>query len=105
MSNKVNATRKKNRNQPNNNILFSLSNINNPYTQPSSIIYSLNPSVSVGQQIVESPPNFMWNRFIDGTYSELRLTFLGNDLSPLTINDSNMTILLVIKDQSEVSIS
>lgn len=87
--------------QPNNNVLFALSNINNPYTQPSSIIYSLNPNVAVGEQIYETPPNFMWNKLIDGTYSELRLTFLGNDLRPLIINDPNMTILLTIRDKDE----
>ena len=87
--------------QPNNNVLFALSNINNPYTQPSSIIYSLNPNVGVGEQIYETPPNFMWNKLIDGTYSELRLTFLGNDLNPLIIKDPNMTILLTIRDASE----
>lgn len=87
--------------QPNNNVLFSISNINNPYSQPSSIIYSLNPNVGVGEQIYETPPNFMWNKLIDGTYSELRLTFLGNDLRPLIINDPNMTILLTIRDKDE----
>lgn len=87
--------------QPNNNVLFSISNINNPYSQPSSIIYSLNPNVSVGEQIYETPPNFMWNKLIDGTYSELRLTFLGNDLRPLIIKDPNMTILLTIRDKDE----
>ena len=87
--------------QPNNNVLFSLSNINNPYSQPSSIIYSLNPNVKVGEQITERPPNFMWNKLIDGTYNELRLTLLGTDLNPLKINDPNMTILLTIKDKEE----
>jgi hypothetical protein len=87
--------------QPNNSVLFSMSNINNPYTQPSSIIYSLNPQVLVGQQIYETPPNFMWNKMIDGTYTELRLSLLGNDLKPLIINDPNMTILCAIRDKNE----
>lgn len=87
--------------QPNNNVLFSISNINNPYSQPSSIIYSLNPNVAVGEQIYETPPNFMWNRMIDGTYNELRLTLLGNNLQPLIIKDPNMTILLTIRDKDE----
>jgi len=89
--------------QPNNNVLFSLSGINNPYTQPSSIIYSLNPNVGFGEQISVSPPNFMWNKFIDGTYNELRLTLLGTNLQPLIINDSNMTILLTIRDKDEIA--
>jgi hypothetical protein len=87
--------------QPFNNVLFSLTNINNPYSQPSSIIYSLNPNVGVGEQIYETPPNFMWNKMIEGTYSELRLTFLSNNLEPLIIQDPNMTILLTIRDKNE----
>ena len=87
--------------QPNNNVLFSLSTINNPYAQPGSIIYSLNPNVNAGEQIYVSPPNFMWNKLLDGTYSELRLTLLGTNLQPLIINDPNMTILLSIKDRDE----
>jgi len=87
--------------QPFNNVLFSISNINNPYSQPSSIIYSLNPRVTVGQQIYETPPNFMWNKMIDGTYNELRLTLLNNNLQPLIIKDNNMTILLTIRDKDE----
>jgi len=88
--------------QPNNNVLFSLSNINNPYTVPSSIIYSLCPNVNVGEQINEVPPNFMWNRLIDGTYNELRLQLRGTNFERLAINDPNMTILLTIRDKFEV---
>jgi len=90
--------------QPNNNVLLSLSGINNPYSQPSSIIYSLHPAVAAGEQITESPPNFMWNKLIDGIYNELLLTFLGTDLRPLIINDPNMTILLTIKDMTEYNL-
>lgn len=91
--------------QQNNNVLFSISNINNPYAQPSSIIYSLNPNVAVGEQIIDRPPNFMWNKLIDGTYNQLRLTLLGTNLQPLLINDPNMTILLTIRDKDETAIS
>jgi hypothetical protein len=87
--------------QPNNSILFALSNINNPYAQPSSIIYSVSPSVLVGEQINDRPPNFMWNKLIDGTYNQLTLNILGTNLQPLIINDPNMTILLTIRDKDE----
>jgi len=87
--------------QPNNSVTFSISGINNPYTQPSSIIYSLNPNVLVGQQIFETPPNYSWSKFIDGTYSSLTLTLLGNDLQPLIIKDPNMTFLFVLRDKDE----
>lgn len=89
--------------QPNNNILFSLSNINSPYSQPSSIIYSINPSVLVGEQITDVPPNFLWVKLVDGTYSQLTLTLFGNNLQPIIIQDPNMTILLAIRDKDETS--
>jgi hypothetical protein len=65
------------------------------------IIYSLNPQVAVGEQINTAPPTFMWNKMIDGTYTELRLTLLGTNLQPLQINDPNMTILMTIRDKDE----
>jgi hypothetical protein len=80
-----------------------MSNINNQYAQPSSIIYALVPTVAVGEIITERPPNFMWNKLIDGTYNELRMTFLGSNLQPIPIADPNMTIILTIKDDSEPS--
>lgn len=87
--------------QPNNSVLFSISNINNPYAQPSSIIYSVSPSVLVGEVIQDRPPNFMWNKLIDGTYNQLQLNILGTNLQPLIVNDPNMTILLTIRDKDE----
>jgi len=87
--------------QPNSSIIFSLSNINNPYSQPSSIIYSISPSVAIGALIIERPPNFMWNKMIDGTYNQLQLNILGTNLYPITLNDPTMTIILTIRDKDE----
>lgn len=88
--------------QPNSSILFSLSNIDNRLAQPTSIIYSLVPAVAVGEIITETPPQFMWNKLLDGTYNELRLSILGTDLSPIKINDPNMTFLLTIRDKEDL---
>ncbi len=90
--------------QPNSSILFAISNIDNKLAQPTSIIYSLVPSVNVGEIIKETPPQFMWNKLIDGTYNELRLSILGTDLSPIKINDPNMTFLLTIRDKEDLGI-
>jgi len=87
--------------QPNSSIYLSMSNINNPYSQPSSIIYAITPNVSIGQQIIETPPNFMWNKMIDGTYNQLRVQLLGIDKRPIKTNDPNMTIILTIRDKNE----
>ena len=87
--------------QPNSSLYVSISNINNPYSIPSSIIYSITSSVAVGEQITDRPPNFMWNKLIDGTYNELRVQFLGTNYQPITINDPQMTIMLTIRDKDE----
>jgi hypothetical protein len=84
--------------QPNSSLLVAISNIDNIYANPTSIIYSLAPSVAIGQLIVEKPPEFNFNKLLQGTYNELRLQLLGNDFQPVTIKDPNMTIILVIKD-------
>ena len=90
--------------QPNSSVYLSISNINNPYSQPSSIIYAMSPNATPGALIIDRPPNYSFNKLIDGTYSELRLSFLGTDLQPLIINDPQLTILLVIKDSDEIGI-
>ena len=85
--------------QPNSSVLVSVSNVNNPYSQPSSIIYSLSPNVAIGELIQDKPPEIIWSKMIDGTYNEIRLTLLGTDLQPLTIADPSITILLCIRDK------
>lgn len=87
--------------QPNSSIFVAISNINNPYSQPSSIIYSITPTVAIGEQVIERPPNFMWNKLINGTYNQLRVQFLGIDKQPITLRDPNLTILLTIRDKEE----
>jgi len=88
--------------QPNSSILVSVSNIDNQYSQPSSILYSIVPNVAIGELISEKPPQYAWNKLINGTYNQLRLTFLGTDLNPIKINDPSITILLVLKDKGEI---
>lgn len=88
--------------QPNSSLLFSMSNVDNPYASPTSIIYTLIPQVAVGEIINEKPPEFIWNRLTDGLYNELRITILGTDLNQIQINDPAMTIVLVIKNNEDM---
>ena len=88
--------------QPNSSILFSISNIDNALAIPTSILYTLVPNVAAGEIISEKPPNFIWTKLLNGTYSELRLTILGTDLAPIKINDPSITIVLVVRDIDEI---
>jgi hypothetical protein len=89
--------------QPNSVAYLSISNISNPYANPSSILYSISPDVAFGQLISQTPPQFCWTNLIPGVYNQLRVQFLGNDLQPLTIRDPVMTIMLVIRDKNDGS--
>jgi hypothetical protein len=88
--------------QPNSNLLVSITGIDNKYASPSSIIYSVTPTVNLGEQIIEKPANYNWNRLMAGTYNQLRLQFLGNTYQNLNIRDPNMVIVLVIQDQEDL---
>ena len=87
--------------QPNSSVYVAISNINNPYSIPSSIIYAIVPTVAVGSLIVERPPQLTWNKMIDGNYNQLTLSFLNQDYQQIQIKDPNMTLLLAIKDAEE----
>lgn len=89
--------------QPNSNLLIELSNIDNKYASPSSIIYSLSPSVNIGEQIIERPPQYAFNKLLPGTYNNLRLRFIGTDFNNISIRDPQITILLTIEDPTEGS--
>jgi hypothetical protein len=91
--------------QRNSNLYLSMSNINNPYGVPSSIIYCLCANAQVGTQITDMPPNFIWNKLIDGTYNELRLQLRGNNFERLRIADPNMAITLAIRDKFDMQSS
>lgn len=85
--------------QPNPSIYVAISNINNQYANPSTIIYSVSPNVGFGEKVIISPSEFTWNKLISGTYNELRLQFLGVDFLPLPILDSNISVLLNIRER------
>jgi len=86
--------------QPNPSLLISITNIDNKYANPSSIIYSITPSVGIGELITEKPPEFNYNRLLQGSYNKIRLQFLGSGtLNPVAIADPNILIMLVIKDE------
>ena len=91
--------------QPNSSVYFSISNIENKYAIPNSIIFSLNPAVAFGLQINEYPPQFAWNKLLNGTYNNIRLQILGLDYQPLKILDPNMTIVLVIRDTKDTGLN
>jgi len=87
--------------QPNPVVFLTLSNIENNYANPSSILGVISPQVGFGELIQEVPPQFAWNKLLPGTYNSLRLSFVGTDKSQINILDPQMTITLVIRDRKD----
>jgi hypothetical protein len=84
--------------QPNPTVFVTMSNIQNIYAIPSSIIYAITPIGDTGTQIADRPYQYSWNKLLAGTYNQLRIQLLGTDLGPIEILDPTMTIILLIQD-------
>lgn len=87
--------------QPNPTLFLTCSGIQNPYTVPSSIIYSMSPNANVGDQITFSPPQLIFNKILEGTYDRFTLQILGSNLQPIFIRDPSMTITLEIRNTQQ----
>ena len=84
----------------NSNILVSIDAINNPYANPSSVAYSFSVNVGVGEQISSQPSQLTYNKITRGNYNQLRVTFLNTNYQPIQIRDPQVSIILVIKDDT-----
>ena len=87
--------------QPNPILYIAISNIENKYANPNTIIGTIAPTVAFGELITLTPPQFAFNRLLSGTYNGLRISLLGANYSPIAILDPNITITLVIRDTKE----
>lgn len=84
--------------QPAPTLILNSSNVSNIYANPSTGIYAVTPNVAIGEIIIEKPPEFSWNKLINGTYSEMRIQFTTPDGKLVPILDPQMTIILAIRE-------
>ncbi len=83
---------------PNSSVLVECNVIDNPFGNPSGIIYAIVPTVRVGSLINVQPPEYAFNNIKDGVYNNIRVRLLNKTtLTPLTIQDGEITIILGIK--------
>lgn len=85
---------------PNSSVLVEVNIVDNPYGIPANIIYAIVPNVGVGSLISVAPPEYAFVPIRNGVYNNLTLRLLNKDtLEPLTIQDSQITIILGIKEK------
>jgi hypothetical protein len=68
----------------------------NTMAQPNTVLYSFSPDVTYGSIINVQPPNFMWCKVTDGYYSGFKIRFVDQSFMPVTILDTNITLMLLI---------
>ena len=72
----------------------------NPLMLPSDIIYTLSTNnVQFGQIIEDSPNEYQWNKIPDQSTNTLTITFSDQNLNFVKLQDPNLVIVLLIKQQ------
>jgi len=89
--------------QPNPTLIINTSNINNIYSNPSTCLYAVTPTVAVGEQIVERVPEFAWSKLTSGTYSEIRIQITNPVGAIVPLLDPQLTIVLAIREISGIN--
>ena len=82
---------------PVSSLLVTCSNIDNRYASPNNVFYSIVPDVAFGELLKITPNEYCFVKLLNGTQSQLTVSFIGNDFSRVGILDNNITIILVIR--------
>lgn len=86
--------------QPSPNALVGCSLVSNKYSTPSTLIYSVVPTVGLAQLIVSNPNEYSWVEVNKGNYNSITIQFLSSaTYQPLQLLDNNLTILLLIREK------
>ena len=67
--------------------------LNNPYSNPNNILFTLPLNNSFGG-LVTSTPMLVWNEIYSGQYSEFTLTIFDQNMNILSLNDTEIVIQL-----------
>jgi hypothetical protein len=82
-------------------LIMTCSLLNNSYSIPSTLMYSFSPNVSYGSQIQISPPEMSFVDIQDGSYNDFQIVFFDQNLNRISIQDTNLVILLTVKNKNE----
>jgi len=87
---------------PVSSVVMTCSLVQNRYAIPNTLIYSFTPAgTSFGDIINVQPSELSFNDISDTSTNSIEITFLDQDLRDIKLNDSQLVILLVIKNKFE----
>jgi hypothetical protein len=86
--------------QPISSVQITCSLIANPYSSSSKTIYAFGiPETIFGGQVLITPPEFVFNKIVDGVYNQFVVEIIDQDGLPVLLRDPQMCILLNIRDR------
>lgn len=86
---------------PVSSFILTCSLINNNYAVPNNLIYSFTPQGVIGEQFTVAPNQYVFIDILPAQYSRFQVSFIDQNYRPVSIQDPNMTIQLVISDGEE----
>lgn len=83
---------------PTSSVMIACNMVSAPsYNTYGNIIDIFTPEVLFGQQCVIQPPQLIWYKCMGGLYPSIDITFYDQDLVPLAIKDTQITVSVMIR--------
>jgi hypothetical protein len=80
---------------------LSCSLINNNYAVPNSLLYSFSPQGVFGSQFTIAPNQYVFIDIYEGQYNTFTIRFTDQNNRPVSIEDPNYVLLLIISEPSD----
>jgi hypothetical protein len=91
---------------PTQSIILACSLLNKRYSNPGTVLYSFSPASTTFGSLIQSNPNqYSFVNIQDGNYPYFDIQFYSQDFQPLQINDTNLVVMLLIKQDHQGVIS
>lgn len=78
--------------------------INNNYAVPNDLLYSFSPEGAFGDQFTVTPNQLIFINIQEGQYNKFVVEFADQTNKPVSIQDPNFVILLIISDADETTV-
>lgn len=83
---------------PLSSFILTCSLINNNYAVPNNLIYSFAPQGTIGEQFTVAPNQLVFIDVLEAQYSRFQVSFIDQNFRPVSIQDPNMIIQLIISE-------
>ncbi len=86
---------------PFSSFLINCSLVNNNYAVPNSLIYSFSPQGVFGEQFTVAPNEYVFIDVLPAQYNRFRIYFTDQNNLPISFQDPNMIIQILISDKND----